>query len=55
MPHVDLAFRVTGTMLAVDRGYALYPGISRVFQSTDIPSFRIWVNLVEIDILGRVR
>jgi len=28
MPHVDLAFRVTGTTLPVDHGYALYSAIT---------------------------
>lgn len=30
MPHVDLAFRVVGTTLPVDHGYALYSAINRV-------------------------
>lgn len=30
MPHVDLAFRLTGTKLPVDHGYALYSAINRV-------------------------
>ncbi|MBI1893417.1 MAG: type I-MYXAN CRISPR-associated protein Cas6/Cmx6 [Candidatus Rokubacteria bacterium] len=30
MPHVDLAFRVMGTTLPVDHGYALYSAINRL-------------------------
>jgi CRISPR-associated protein Cas6 len=30
MPHVDLAFRVMGTKLPVDHGYALYAAINRL-------------------------
>lgn len=30
MPHVDLAFRVMGTTLPVDHGYALYAAINRL-------------------------
>lgn len=30
MPYVDLAFRLTGTTLPVDHGYALYSSISRL-------------------------
>lgn len=30
MPHVDPAFRVTGTTLPVDHGYALYCAINRL-------------------------
>ena len=30
MPHVDLAFRVTGTTLPVDHGYALHSAINRL-------------------------
>lgn len=30
MPHVDLAFRVVGTALPVDHGYALYSAINRL-------------------------
>jgi len=30
MPFVDLAFRLTGSKIPVDHGYALYSAISRV-------------------------
>ena len=30
MPHVDLAFRLTGSKVPVDHGYALYSTISRI-------------------------
>lgn len=30
MPHIDLAFRLTGTTIPVDHGYALYAAISRL-------------------------
>lgn len=30
MPVVDLAFRVTGSKMPVDHGYALYSAISRL-------------------------
>ena len=30
MPYVDLAFRLTGTKVPVDHGYALYSAISRI-------------------------
>ena len=30
MPYVDLAFRMTGTKVPVDHGYALYSAISRL-------------------------
>jgi len=30
MPHVDLAFRLTGATIPVDHGYALYAAISRL-------------------------
>ncbi len=30
MPHIDLAFRVIGTTVPVDHGYALYAAISRL-------------------------
>jgi CRISPR-associated protein Cas6 len=30
MPFVDLAFRLTGTKVPVDHGYALYSAISRL-------------------------
>jgi CRISPR-associated protein Cas6 len=30
MPYVDLAFRLTGSKVPVDHGYALYSAISRV-------------------------
>src|SRR5919106_6748082 len=30
MPHVDLAFRLTGSKVPVDHGYALYSAISRM-------------------------
>ncbi len=30
MPHVDLAFRLVGTKLPVDHGYALYSAINRL-------------------------
>jgi CRISPR-associated protein Cas6 len=30
MPVVDLAFRLTGSKIAVDHGYALYSAISRL-------------------------
>jgi CRISPR-associated protein Cas6 len=30
MPHVDLAFRLTGSKVSVDHGYALYSAISRI-------------------------
>lgn len=30
MPYVDLAFRLTGTKLPVDHGYALYSALSRI-------------------------
>jgi CRISPR-associated protein Cas6 len=30
MPYVDLAFRVTGSKVPVDHGYALYSAISRI-------------------------
>lgn len=40
MPHVDLAFRLNGSVIPVDHGYALYAGLSRVLpeihQATDI-------------------
>ncbi|MGE0681647.1 MAG: type I-MYXAN CRISPR-associated protein Cas6/Cmx6 [Candidatus Binatia bacterium] len=30
MPYIDLAFRITGTSVPVDHGYALYAAISRI-------------------------
>ena len=40
MPHVDLAFRLNGTVVPVDHGYALYAALSQVVpeihQATDI-------------------
>jgi len=30
MPYVDLAFRLTGSKVPVDHGYALYSAISRL-------------------------
>ena len=30
MPYVDLAFRLTGSKVPVDHGYALYSAISRI-------------------------
>jgi CRISPR-associated protein Cas6 len=33
MPYIDLAFRVMGTSLPVDHGYALYSAISRLVPS----------------------
>lgn len=30
MPHIDLAFRLTGTTIPVDHGYPLYAAISRL-------------------------
>ena len=40
MPHVDLAFRLNGTVIPVDHGYALYAALSQVVpeihQATDI-------------------
>ncbi len=30
MPYVDLAFRLTGSTVPVDHGYALYAGLSRI-------------------------
>lgn len=30
MPYVDLAFRLTGSKVPVDHGYALYSVISRI-------------------------
>ena len=40
MPYVDLAFRLNGTVIPVDHGYALYAALSQtvpeIHQSTDI-------------------
>ena len=40
MPHVDLAFRLNGTVIPVDHGYALYAALSQmvpeIHQATDI-------------------
>ena len=30
MPYVDLAFRLTGSKVPVDHGYALYSAINRI-------------------------
>lgn len=30
MPHIDLVFRVTGSTIPVDHGYALYAALSRI-------------------------
>lgn len=30
MPHIDLAFRLTGSTVPVDHGYALYAALSRI-------------------------
>jgi len=32
MPYVDLAFRLTGSKVPVDHGYALYSAISRLLS-----------------------
>ncbi len=34
MPSIDLAFRLTGSALPVDHGYALYAALSRILLST---------------------
>ena len=39
MPHLDLAFRLNGSVIPVDHGYALYAGLSRVLRkSTRLPT-----------------
>lgn len=35
MPLVDLAFRLMGTTLPVDHGYALYSAINRLVAASD--------------------
>ena len=34
MPSIDLAFRLTGSAVPVDHGYALYAALSRILLST---------------------
>lgn len=40
MPYVDLAFRLNGSVISVDHGYALYAALSQIVpeihQATDI-------------------
>ncbi len=45
MPSIDLAFRLTGSAVPVDHGYALYAALSRIL----FPTFRkIAVSLFHI-------
>lgn len=50
MPHIDLAFRVIGTTVPVDHGYALYAAISRL-----VPALHATREVAVHPIRGRYR
>ncbi len=58
MPYVDLAFRLTGSKIPVDHGYALYSAISRLLPESHeknkvTPESKVCYNEAVTNLRGR--